>query len=57
MVFEEAAPANLNCLALFMTVTCLNSGGHIDALFFDMAKAFHKVPHQCLCAKTSTVGK
>ena len=51
MVFEEAAPANLNCLALFMTVTCLNSGGHIDALFLYMAKAFHKVPHQCLCAK------
>ena len=31
--------------------TCLNNGGHIDALFLDLAKAFDKVPHQRLCHK------
>ena len=36
--------------------TCLNNGGHIDALFLDMAKAFDKVPHQRLCAKLSHYG-
>ena len=35
--------------------TCLNNGGHIDALFLDMAKAFDKVPHQHLCAKVITL--
>ena len=36
--------------------TCLNNGGHIDALFLDLAKAFDKVPHQRLCYKLSHYG-
>ena len=36
--------------------TCLNNGGHIDALLLDLAKAFDKVPHQHLCYKLSHYG-
>ena len=35
---------------------CLNSGGHIDALFLDFAKAFDKVCHSKLCYKLSSYG-
>ena len=35
---------------------CLNSGGHIYALFLDFAKAFDKVCHSKLCYKLSSYG-
>ena len=31
-----------------LATTYLNNGGHIDALFLDLAKAFDKIPHQHL---------
>ena len=33
---------------------CLNSGGRIDTLFLDFAKAFDKVCHSKLCYKLSS---
>ena len=36
--------------------TCLNNGGHIDALFLDQAKAFDEFPYQRLCHKLSRYG-
>ena len=49
---------NLSYLVLHANdfATCLNNGGHIDALFLDLAKAVDKVPHQRLCHKLPHYG-
>ena len=46
----------LQSSALLCQLCCINSGGHIDALFLDFVKAFDKVCHSKPCYKLSSYG-
>ena len=55
MAFDTTDPASLKWYVHFL-VSTLDSGGQVDTIYLDMAKAFDRVPHQKLLYKLRYLG-